>query len=73
MGESSGIALIIVGLLLAVTGLAVLTGAVGWFGHLPGDIRLERGNVRVFIPISSMVIVSIILSVVINLLWRLFR
>lgn len=73
MGQSSGIALIIAGLLLAVIGLSVLTGAVGWFGHLPGDIRLEHGNARVFIPITSMIIVSIILSVVINLLRRLFH
>ena len=44
---------------------------VNWFGRLPGDIRFESsGGTRVFIPITSMIILSIVLSVVVNLLRR---
>jgi len=35
-----------------------------WFGHLPGDIRIERENFKVFIPITSMLLVSILLSLI---------
>jgi len=41
-----------------------------WFGRLPGDIRIENEHSRVFIPITSMVLISIVLTVVMNLLRR---
>jgi hypothetical protein len=40
---------------------------VNWFGRLPGDLRLGSGNTRVFIPITSMILLSIILTIVVNL------
>ena len=64
--------LIIVGLILIVIG-AILHFApwlINWFGRLPGDIRIETARVKVFIPITSMVLLSIILTVIINLLRR---
>jgi len=42
-------------------------------GHLPGDIVWERGNVRVYIPLGTMLLLSIILTIVLNLLARLFQ
>jgi hypothetical protein len=41
---------------------------VAWFGRLPGDIRYETGRTKVFIPITSMVVISLILTMVMNLL-----
>ncbi len=41
-----------------------------WFGRLPGDIRIENGSTRVFIPITSMLIVSIVLTILVNVLRR---
>jgi hypothetical protein len=76
-----GLWLVIIGSITAVIGLLVyfdLFGAVlgrgllGWFGRLPGDIRLEGKNSRVYIPITSMVIVSVIVTVIVNLVRRLF-
>ncbi|NNG12214.1 MAG: DUF2905 domain-containing protein [Halobacteria archaeon] len=64
--------LLIIGLVIALIGL-ILTfapGLLGWFGHLPGDIRIERGNSRIFIPITSMIIVSVLLTLIINLFFR---
>ena len=34
-----------------------------WLGHLPGDIRVVRPNTRIYIPVTTMVILSIALSV----------
>jgi hypothetical protein len=62
----------VVGVVLLLLG-AVLHFApwlLSWFGRLPGDIRYETGRTRVFIPITSMVVVSLVLTLVMNLLSR---
>lgn len=41
-----------------------------WFGRLPGDIRIESPRSKVFIPITSMIILSIVLSVIISFFRR---
>jgi hypothetical protein len=41
-----------------------------WFGRLPGDIRIASGRTRIFIPITSMLIISIVLTILINLFRR---
>ncbi|MFP4034814.1 MAG: DUF2905 domain-containing protein [Desulfovermiculus sp.] len=64
--------LILAGVILVVLG-AILHFApwlLNWFGKLPGDIRIESGRTRVFIPITSMIVVSIILSVLISIFRR---
>ena len=65
-----GILLVVAGLALAAVGVVALAGGLGWFGRLPGDIRAGRGGVRVYIPITSMLLVSVALSV---LLWVIGR
>lgn len=67
-----GKALIIIGLLIAVVGLLMqyAPGLFGWFGHLPGDIRREGEHGTLFIPITSMIVVSIILTIIVNLFFR---
>ncbi|MCY4616865.1 MAG: DUF2905 family protein [Chloroflexi bacterium] len=73
MTREVGVLLIVAGALVAGVGALALTGALGWFGNLPGDLRFERGNgtVRVFIPLASMLVVSVVLSVLVTLLRRL--
>ncbi|WP_347158948.1 DUF2905 domain-containing protein [Pontibacter chitinilyticus] len=63
-----GKTIVILGVVLVIVGLAVwLAGdKLNWFGHLPGDIRIERKNVRFYAPITSMLLLSILLSL---LLW----
>ncbi|HEX6300920.1 MAG TPA: DUF2905 domain-containing protein [Acidimicrobiia bacterium] len=47
-------------------------GLFTWFGNLPGDINVEGENSRVFIPITSMIVVSIVLTLVVNIVgWAL--
>jgi len=43
---------------------------LSWFGKLPGDIRIETERSKIFIPITSMLVVSIILTILINLFKR---
>lgn len=62
--------LIVVGAAAIVIGLLLRTGALGWFGNLPGDIRIESGRSRVFVPVTSMLIVSVVLSILLSLLRR---
>jgi hypothetical protein len=59
------------GVLLILVGLLVWSGALGWFGRLPGDIRIERDSIRVYIPLVSMLLVSAALSLLLYILRRL--
>jgi len=67
-----GLLLVILGLGIALVGVLVWVGGLGWFGRLPGDIRIESETTRVYIPITSMIIVSVVLSLLLTLLRRLF-
>jgi hypothetical protein len=61
-GASPGPVIVVIGLVVVLVGLAVWSGALGWFGRLPGDIRIERESTRVYIPLVSMLIISVVLS-----------
>jgi len=69
---SAGPLLIIVGLGIALIGLLVWSGGLSWFGRLPGDIRIEREPVHVYSPLVSMFLVSVVLSLIMYLINRLF-
>lgn len=62
--------LIIVGIVCILLGLFVTYGPKIPLGRLPGDIVVERENVRFYFPIVTSIIVSIILSVLIYLFNR---
>ena len=55
-----------------IVGLLVSLGGFGWFGRLPGDVRIERDTVRLYIPFASMILVSIVLNLVLYLIRRFF-
>jgi uncharacterized membrane protein len=67
-----GLVIVILGVAVIAIGLLVWSGALSWFGRLPGDVRIDRGNVKVFFPITSMILISIVLTLVLNLLRRFF-
>ena len=69
---SPGPVIVALGVGLIVVGLLVWSGGLSWFGRLPGDIRIERESVRVYIPITSMLLVSIALSVIGYVVRRFF-
>jgi hypothetical protein len=68
--RSTGFLIIFLGLGIVLVGLLVLTGGLGWFGRLPGDIRIEGEHTRVYIPITSMLLVSLALTLLLNLARR---
>jgi hypothetical protein len=61
------------GLLLLVGGLLAWTGALSWLGNLPGDVRISSGTTRIYIPITSMLLVSAALNVLLWLFVSLFH
>jgi hypothetical protein len=67
---SPGPVLVAAGVMLVLVGLLVWSGALGWFGRLPGDIRIERETVRIYVPLVSMLLVSAVLSLVMYLVRR---
>lgn len=70
MGRGSGPWLVAAGVVLVVVGLLAWAGLLSWFGRLPGDIRISRDHMHVYVPITSMILVSVALSVV---LWLVNR
>lgn len=72
MNRPLGLAVIAAGLAVIVVGVLIFTGGLSWFGRLPGDIRIEKGATRVYVPLVSMLLVSVVLSLILNLLRRLF-
>ena len=70
--RSTGWLIVVAGVAVVVVGLLVMTGALSWFGRLPGDIRVEGERTRVYIPLASMLLVSLVLSLAAYLLRRFF-
>ena len=64
--------LVAIGVVLVLVGLIVSYAPwlINWFGKLPGDIRIEDQQRFVFIPITSMLVVSIFLTLIVNLFFR---
>ncbi len=67
--EQLGKILIFIGIILIIAGLIVyFAGKLTWLGHLPGDIRIVRDNVRFYFPVTTMIIISLIISVILSLI-----
>jgi hypothetical protein len=69
--EPLGRALIVIGLVIAAVGVVMVFGSrIPVLGHLPGDIVIHRDDVTIFIPLGTMLVVSVVASVVISLIGR---
>ena len=63
--------LILLGAILIVVGAAILlVGRIPWLGRLPGDIYLERRHFTVYFPITTSILISVILSLVVYVMSR---
>jgi uncharacterized membrane protein (DUF106 family) len=61
--------IIVFGIIIVVGLMVYFFGdKLHWLGRLPGDIRIEKGNTRIYFPIVTMLLVSVLLTIVINLL-----
>jgi len=70
--ETSGVGriLLIVGVIALVAGgIFLLLGKMG-LGSMPGDMQLGKGNVRFYFPLGTSIVLSIILTVLLNLFLR---
>lgn len=65
--------LIGLGIAAILVGLAVKLGWLSWFGHLPGDIRAGGDHTRFYFPITSSIVISVIATIVLNVVVRFFR
>lgn len=70
--ERSPVGLFVVGagIVLVVVGLLIWSGGLSWFGRLPGDIRIERPGMRLYVPLVSMLMVSVVLSILMAIFRR---
>jgi len=69
--EPLGRLLIYTGVILVLIGAFFLVVAkVPWFGRLPGDIVYRREGLVIYIPLATMILVSLILTLLLNIVWR---
>jgi hypothetical protein len=69
--ESLGKLLIYIGIItVLVGGFLLLVARVPWFGRLPGDIVYRREGLTVYVPIATMILVSLVLTLILNLIFR---
>jgi hypothetical protein len=72
MNRTIGLVIVVAGAILIGLGLLVYSGALRWFGKLPGDINYRGDHVQFYAPIVSMLIISLALSLLFYLLRRFF-
>jgi hypothetical protein len=66
-----GRVLLVVGALLCLVGVVLLfADRVPWLGRLPGDVVVRRGPVTFYAPIATSIVLSIVLTILLNLFWR---
>ena len=63
-----GLTIFIIGVIMYVLG-----DEIDWFGNLYGDIRIAKSNYGFYFPITSMIIISVVLTVIINIFSRFFK
>jgi len=73
--ETLGRTLMIGGIvLLVIGGLVFLSARLGLpLGHLPGDIRIERPNFRFYLPLTSGLLVSLVVTLILNIVVRFLK
>jgi hypothetical protein len=67
-----GLIVVAFGVVAVLVGVLIAAGALSWFGRLPGDLHWESGNTRVYVPITTMLIVSVVVSLALYIV-RWFR
>jgi hypothetical protein len=73
MERNVGVLVVVIGVAVVLLGILITSGALSWFGRLPGDLRHDGANTRVFVPITSTILVSVVLTIVVNVAARFLR
>jgi hypothetical protein len=74
MDQQTGKYILVIGLIIVFIGIIIyfFHGYFRWIGRLPGDIRIEKNNFRFYFPLATMIIVSLVLTILINIFKKLF-
>jgi uncharacterized membrane protein len=69
-----GKTLIMIGVILVIAGFIIYFkgNKLSWIGHLPGDIRIEKENFKFYFPITTMILLSVVLTVILWIIRKLF-
>ena len=69
--QDLGRLLVVLGCVAIVAGAALLLlPRIPWLGHLPGDLMTRRGPLTFYFPLVTSLVVSIVLTILVNLFWR---
>lgn len=74
MNSQTGKWIIIAGIIIVVVGVLIyfFHDKLNWLGKLPGDIRIEKENFRFYFPVTTMIILSVIITLLINIFKKFF-
>ena len=74
MNAQTGKWIIAAGVIIIVLGVIIyfFHDKLNWFGKLPGDIRIEKENFRFYFPITTMIIISVVLTILVNIFKKFF-
>jgi len=74
MDQQTGKYILIVGFIIVVAGIIIyfFHDYFKWIGRLPGDIRIEKENFRLYFPLTTMIIFSVVITIIIQIFKRFF-
>jgi hypothetical protein len=74
MSSDTGKYIVVAGVLIVLLGVIVyfFHDRLNWIGRLPGDIRIEKDNFRFHFPITTMILFSLAVTIIIQIIRRLF-
>jgi Protein of unknown function (DUF2905). len=74
MNSETGKWIILSGLCVVIIGVVIyfFHDKLNWIGHLPGDMRVEKENFRFYFPVTTMILLSLVLSLLIYIIKRIF-
>ncbi|HTE09346.1 MAG TPA: DUF2905 domain-containing protein [Chitinophagaceae bacterium] len=75
MNAETGKWIILTGIIIIVLGVVIyfFHDKLHWLGRLPGDIRVEKGNTRFYFPVVTLIIISVLLTAIVNVIKRFFH
>ena len=57
-------------ILMLIGGFFLIMAKLPWFGRLPGDFVYQREGLTIIFPLTTMILVSLVLTILLNLIWR---
>jgi len=72
MPKELGLWLIIGGVILISVGILIYSGSLRWFGKLPGDFHYEGEHTHIYFPLTTMILLSVILTFTFYLIRKFF-